>query len=210
MRGASITRFHSSRARDLNFSRTDWVSSTSCGESLHASRSSWPNADSGTLEPLSVHIAHACSRSTSAGGVRMCPSAVSTLKVSGRGGDDMKSKARRRWRTKGFWYQADNTLRRLTLPLSSHYRSTPSKCKSARFEKPSQEIGVPRGKKSERYRSTPHYRSRSLKMKSARFEKASEEIGVPRGKKSERYRSTAHRQTDRHDLFRFRASVYPW
>ena len=70
-------------------------------------------------------------------------------------------------------YQADNTLRRLTLPLSSHYRSTPSKCKSARFEKASEEIGVPRGKKSERYRSTPHYRSRSLKMKSARFEKAS-------------------------------------
>ena len=33
---------------------------------------------------------------------------------------------------------------------------------------------------------------------------------VPRGKKSERYRSTAHGQTDRHDLFRFRASVYPW
>ena len=56
-------------------------------------------------------------------------------------------------------YQADNTLRRLTLPLSSHYRSTPSKCKSARFEKASEEIGVPRGKKSERYRSTPHYRS---------------------------------------------------
>ena len=51
---------------------------------------------------------------------------------------------------------------------------------------------------------------RSLKMKSARFEKASEEIGVPLGKKSERYCSTAHRQTDRHDLFRFRASVYPW
>ena len=75
-------------------------------------------------------------------------------------------------------YQADNTLRRLTLPLSSHYRSTPSKCKSARFEKASEEIGVPRGKKSERYRSTPHYRSRSLKMKSARFEKASEEIGT--------------------------------
>ena len=61
-----------------------------------------------------------------------------------------------------------------------------------------------------RYRSTPHYRSRSLKMKSARFEKPSQEIGVPRGKKSERYRSTAHGQTDRHDLFRFRASVYPW
>ena len=59
-------------------------------------------------------------------------------------------------------YEADNTLRRLTLPLSSHYRSTPSKCKSARFEKASEEIGVPRGKKSERYRSTPHYRSRSL------------------------------------------------
>ena len=54
------------------------------------------------------------------------------------------------------------SLRRLTLPLSSHYHSTPSKCKSARFEKASEEIGVPRGKKSERYRSTPHYRSRSL------------------------------------------------
>ena len=97
-----------------------------------------------------------------------------------------------------------------SLPLSSHYRSRSLKMKSARFKKASQEIGVPRGKKSERYRSTPHYRSRSLKMKSARFEKASEEIGVPRGKKSERYRSTAHGQTDRHNLFRFRASVYPW
>ena len=75
---------------------------------------------------------------------------------------------------------------------------------------PCEEIGVPRGKKSERYRSTPHYRSRSLKMKSARFEKASEEIGVPREKKSEHYRSTAHRQTDGRTLFRFRASVYPW
>ena len=33
------------------------------------------------------------------------------------------------------------------------------KMKSACFEKASQEIGVPRGKKSERYRSTPRYRS---------------------------------------------------
>ena len=55
----------------------------------------------------------------------------------------------------------------------------------------SEEIGVPRGKKSERYRSTPHYRC-PLKIARARFEKASEEIGVPRGKKSERYRSTPH------------------
>ena len=53
------------------------------------------------------------------------------------------------------------------------------KMKSDRFEKASEEIGVPRGKKSERYRSTPHYRSRSLKMKSARFKKASQEIAVP-------------------------------
>ena len=52
--------------------------------------------------------------------------------------------------------------------------------------------------------------SAEAKMKSVRFEKASEEIGVPREKISERYRSTAHGQTDRHDLFRFRASVYPW
>ena len=51
--------------------------------------------------------------------------------------------------------------------------------KSARFKKASEEIGVTRGKKSERYRSTPHYRSRSLKMKSARFKKSSEEIGDP-------------------------------
>ena len=102
-----------------------------------------------------------------------------------------------------------NTLRRLTLPLSSHYRSTPSKCKSARFEKASEEIGVPRGKKSERYRSTSHYRSRSLKMKSARFEKASEENGGSRGtaKEEKRYRSTSHGRTDRHDLFGFRATL---
>ena len=33
--------------------------------------------------------------------------------------------------------------------------------KSARFEKASEEIGVPRGKKSERYRSTAHSQSQS-------------------------------------------------
>ena len=40
-----------------------------------------------------------------------------------------------------------------------HYRSRSLKMKSARFKKASQEIGeigVPRGKKSERYRSTAH------------------------------------------------------
>ena len=35
-----------------------------------------------------------------------------------------------------------------------HYRSRSLKMKSARFKKASEEIGVPRGKKSERYRST--------------------------------------------------------
>ena len=50
----------------------------------------------------------------------------------------------------------------LSEPLSSHYRSTPSKCKSARFEKASEEIGVPRGKKSERYRSSTAQEMRSL------------------------------------------------
>ena len=61
------------------------------------------------------------------------------------------------------------------------------KMKSDRFEKASEEIGVPRGKKSERYRSTPHYRSRSLKMKSARFEKASQEIGVLRAQQHQQH-----------------------
>ena len=47
-----------------------------------------------------------------------------------------------------------------SLPLNSSLPLKRSlKMKSARFEKASEEIGVPRGKKSERYRSTPHYRS---------------------------------------------------
>ena len=58
------------------------------------------------------------------------------------------------------------------------------KMKSDRFEKASEEIEAPRGKTSERYRSTPHYRSRSLKMKRARFKKASQEIGNHEGRKA--------------------------
>ena len=53
--------------------------------------------------------------------------------------------------------------RKRALPLNSSLPLKRSlKMRSARFEKASEEIGVPRGKKSERYRSTPHYRSRSL------------------------------------------------
>ena len=48
------------------------------------------------------------------------------------------------------------------------------KMKSDRFEKASEEIGVPRGKKSERYRSTPHYRSSD-----AQNEKCSHTLGCP-------------------------------
>ena len=98
----------------------------------------------------------------------------------------------------------------LVIPLWDATHTTAQamlKMKSARFEKASEEIGVPRGKKSERYRSTPHYRSRSLKMKSARFEKASEEIGV---KDSEGiYRSTAHRQTDRQQFIQVQSFSLP-
>ena len=51
---------------------------------------------------------------------------------------------------------------------------------------------------------------RSLKMKSARFEKASQEIRNHEGRKAS---ATAQPLTDGRtddNLFRFRASVYPW
>ena len=71
----------------------------------------------------------------------------------------------------------------------------------------SEEIGVPRGKKSERYRSTPHYRSRSLVLA---LRKRLRKSGYHEGRKAS---ATAQPLTDRQtddNLFRFRASVYLW
>ena len=71
----------------------------------------------------------------------------------------------------------------------------------------SEEIGVPRGKKSERYRSTPHYRSRSLVLA---LRKRLRKSGYREGRKAS---ATAQPLTDRQtddNLFRFRASVYLW
>ena len=73
--------------------------------------------------------------------------------------------------------------------LLSHAASL--KMKSDRFEKASEEIGVPRGKKSERYRSTPHYRSRSLVLA---LRKRLRKSGYREGRKAS---ATAQPLTDR-------------
>ena len=119
-------------------------------------------------------FAHACSRSTSAGGVRMCPSAASTLstgrKYQAEAEKNMRKNMRKNMSTAGFCCcllpkhasQAYCLMLMNVVVATAQLLTTAQamlKMKSACFEKASQEIGVPRGKKSERYRSTPRYRS---------------------------------------------------
>ena len=109
----------------------------------------------------------------------MCPSAASTLSTGRKyqaeaaATADMRKNMRKNMSTAGFCCcllpkhasQAYCLMLMNVVVATAQLLTTAQamlKMKSACFEKASQEIGVPRGKKSERYRSTPHYRSRSL------------------------------------------------
>ena len=154
----------------------------------------------------------------------MCPSAASTLSTGRKyqaeaaATADMRKNMRKNMSTAGFCCcllpkhasQAYCLMLMNVVVATAQLLTTAQamlKMKSACFEKASQEIGVPRGKKSERYRSTPHYRSRSLVLA---LRKRLRKSGYREGRKAS---ATAQPLTDTRtddNLFRFRASVYPW
>jgi hypothetical protein len=99
----------------------------------------------------------------------MCPSAASTLSTGRKyqaeaaATADMRKNMRKNMSTAGFCCcllpkHASQAYCLMLMNVDADAQAS-LKMKSDRFEKASEEIGVPRGKKSERYRSTPHYRS---------------------------------------------------